>query len=146
MIMRGSYRFASLASLPEWNAVMGLQFENLIVNNAMELVPYLGIGNSTVESAAPYRNVRKGRDGKGNGCQIDLLVQTPRAAYVVEIKRRNEIGAEIEKEVAERMKRLPLRRGMSKRPVLVCDGHVDPAVEAGGFFSVIVQGRRLLGL
>ena len=125
MIMRGSYRFASLSSLPDWNAVMGLQFENLIVNNAMELVPYLGMGNSTVESAA---------------------VQTPRAAYVVEIKRRNEIGAEIEKEVAERMKRLPLRRGMSKRPVLVCDGHVDPAVEADGFFSAIIQGRRLLGI
>ena len=146
MIMRGSYRFASLSSLPDWNAVMGLQFENLIVNNAMELVPYLGMGNSTVESAAPYRNVRKSRNGKGIGCQIDLLVQTPRAAYVVEIKRRNEIGAEIEKEVAERMKRLPLRRGMSKRPVLVCDGHVDPAVEADGFFSVIIQGRRLLGI
>ena len=59
---------------------------------------------------------------------------------------RNEIGAEIEKEVAERMKRLPLRRGMSKRPVLVCDGHVDPAVEADGFFSAIIQGRRLLGI
>ena len=88
----------------------------------------------------------KGRNGKGIGCQIDLLVQTPRAAYVVEIKRRNEIGAEIEKEVAERMKRLPLRRGMSKRPVLVCDGHVDPAVEADGFFSAIIQGRRLLGI
>ena len=146
MITRGSYRFASLASLPDWNAVMGLQFENLIVNNAMELVPYLGIGNSTVESAAPYRNVRKGRDGKGQGCQIDLLVQTPRAAYVVEIKRRNEIGAEIEREVAERMKRLPLRRGMSKRPVLVCDGHVDPVVEADGFFSAIIKGRKLLGI
>ena len=44
------------------------------------------------------------------------------------------------------MKRLPLRRGMSKRPVLVCDGHVDPAVEADGFFSAIIQGRRLLGI
>lgn len=145
-IERGAFRFASLSSLPEWNSAMGLAFENLIVNNAMELVPYLGMGNSTVESAAPYRNVRKGRNGKGIGCQIDLLVQTPRAAYVVEIKRRNEIGAEIEKEVAERMKRLPLRRGMSKRPVLVCDGHVDPAVEADGFFSAIIQGRRLLGI
>ena len=32
-IRRGSYRFANLAALPEWNAMMGLQFENLIVNN-----------------------------------------------------------------------------------------------------------------
>lgn len=61
-------------------------------------------------------------------------------------KCRNEIGAETENEVAERMKRLPIRRGMSKRTVLVCDGHVDPVVEAGGFFSAIIQGRRLLGI
>ena len=27
-------------------------------------------------------------------------------------------------------------RGLSKRPVLVCDGHVDPVVEAGGFFEI----------
>lgn len=98
---------------------MGLQFENLIVNNAMEVVRFLGIGNSTVESAAPYRNVRKSRNGGAAGCQIDLLVQTPRTAYVVEVKRCNEIGPEIEDEVQERMRRLPLRSGMSKRPVLV---------------------------
>ena len=146
MIRRGSYRFVSLSSLPDWNTVMGLQFENLIVNNAMEVVRFLGIGNSTVESAAPYRNVRKSRNGKDRGCQIDLLVQTPRTAYVVEVKRCSEIGPEVEKEVLERMKRLPLRKGMSKRPALVCDGLVAPSVEASGFFSAIVQGRRLLGI
>ena len=146
MIKRGSYRFASLSALPSWNAVMGLQFENLIVNNAMEVVRFLGIGNSTVESAAPYRNVRKDRNGGTAGCQIDLLVQTPRTAYVVEVKRCNEIGPEIEAEVQERMRRLPLRSGMSKRPVLVYDGHLDPVVEGSGFFSAIVPGRRLLGI
>lgn len=64
---------------------------------------------------------------------------------MVEIKRRNEIGPEIEDEVSERMRRLPLRSGMSRRPVLVYDGHVDPAVESSGFFSAIISGRRLLG-
>lgn len=146
MIKRGSYRFASLAALPDWTAVMGLQFENLIVNNAMELVPLMGIGNSTVESAAPYRNVRKNRRGVKEGCQIDLLVQTPKTAYVVEVKRRNEIGPEVEAEVRERMRRLPLRSGMSKRPVLVYEGRLDPAVEGGGFFSAVISGRRLLGI
>ena len=146
MIKRGAYRFVSLSALPDWNAVMGLQFENLVVNNAMEVVPFLGVGNSTVESAAPYRNVRSDRNGVRKGCQIDLLVQTPKTAYVVEVKRKGEIGLEIESEVMERMKRLPLRKGMSKRPVLVYDGYLDPAVEASGFFSAIVSGRRLLGI
>ena len=146
LIQRGAYRFASLEALPDWNAVMGLQFENLVLNNAMDVVSLIGIGNATIESAAPYRNVRKGRNGAGRGCQIDLLVQTPKTAYVVEVKRRNEIGPEIEDEVRERMKRLPLRGGMSKRPVLVYDGHLNPVVEGDGFFAATVSGRRLLGL
>ena len=146
MIERGAYRFTSLSALPDWNTVMGLQFENLVVNNAMDVASLFGIGNSTVESAAPYRNVRKDRNGRSRGCQIDLLVQTPKTAYVVEVKRCCEIGPEIEDEVRNRMKRLPLRPGMSKRPVLVYDGHLDPVVEASGFFAAIVSGRRLLGL
>ena len=146
MIKRGSYKFVSLAAIPDWISVMGLQFENLIVNNAMEVVRFLGIGNATVESAAPYRNTRSDKKGVRKGCQIDLLVQTPRTAYVVEVKRRNEIGPEIEDEVMERMKRLPLRKGMSKRPALVYDGHLAPVVEASGFFSAIVSGRKLLGI
>ena len=145
-IKRGAYRFANLAALPEWNAVMGLQFENLVVNNAFELLPLMGIGNTTVCSAAPYRNARSDRQGNQRGCQVDLLVQTPRTAYVVEVKRRQRIGLEIEDEVAERMRRLPLRKGMSKRPVLVYDGELDPAVEADGFFSAIISSRQLLGI
>ena len=69
-IEMGSYRFASIAALTDWNVVMGLQFENLVVNNAMTLLPFLHIGNAVVESAAPYRNTRRGADA-GNGCQID---------------------------------------------------------------------------
>ena len=145
-IKRGSYRFANLSSLPEWNSVMGLQFENLVINNALGLVPLMGIGNTTVDSAAPYRNARRDRQGNLKGCQIDLLVQTPKTAYVVEVKRRQRIGVEIEDEVAERMRRLPLRKGLSKRPVLVYDGELDPAVEADGFFSAVISSRQLLGI
>ena len=144
-IEMGSYRFASIAALTDWNIVMGLQFENLVVNNAMALLPFLHIGNAVVESAAPYRNTRRGADA-GNGCQIDLLIQTPRTAYVVEIKRRREIGIEVIDEVERKIRRLPLRKGMSSRPVLVFDGEMHPAVEASGYFDAIIPFRRLLGL
>ena len=123
---------------------MGLQFENLIVNNAMSLLPFLHVGNVIVESAAPYRNVRK-ETGAGNGCQIDLLIQTPRTAYVVEVKRRLEIGPEVIEEVERKIKRLPLRKGMTPRPVLVYDGELHPAVEATGFFDAVVPACKLLG-
>ena len=145
-IERGAFRFTSLSSLPGWDAVMGLAFENLVVNNAMELVPFLGIGNATILSAAPFRHVRRGRDGADRGCQIDLLVQTPRTVYAVEVKRKARIGAEIEEEMERRLSRLPLRKGVSARPVLVFDGDLDPVVEGDGFFDAIVPASKLLGL
>jgi hypothetical protein len=141
----GAYRFVSLATLPDWNTVMGLQFENLIVNNAMSLLPFLHVGNVIVESAAPYRNLRRGAE-EGGGCQIDLLIQTPRTVYVVEVKRRRDIGTEVIDEVERKIKRLPLRRGLTARPVLVYDGELHPMIEASGFFDVVVPVQKLLGI
>ena len=144
-IKRGAYRFTTLSSLPEWNAVMGLAFENLIVNNAVELYPHLGIGGTTIESAAPFRSVRKDRSGRRRVCQIDLLVQTPRTAYVVEVKRKN-IDGDVEKDVEEKMKLLHVRKNVSKRPVLVYDGEISPRVEADGYFAALIPARKLLGM
>lgn len=142
-IRQGLFRFASLSALPGWNSMLGLQFENLVLNNVTELLPHLGIGSGIVTSAAPFRS---DRSDKGGGCQIDLLVQTPRTAYVVEIKRRREIGVEVEREVAEKVRRLPIRKGLSVRTALVYDGCLDPAVESLGFFDALVPSQTLLGL
>ena len=145
-IERGVFRYMSLEHLPEWNTIMGLQFENLIVNNAMDLVPFLGLGNAVVLSAAPYRHERRLGVGQKPGYQIDLLVQTARTAYVVEVKRKKSIGLEIEDEVASKIKRLPLRKGMSARPVLVYDGELDGTVEGNGYFDAIIPACKLLGI
>ena len=92
-IKRGVFQYASLEQLPEWDAIRGLQFENLIVNNCQALFPFLHIGNSIIESAAPYCNARAVRGSKKKGVQIDLLVQTACTAHVVEIKRMKHIGS-----------------------------------------------------
>jgi AAA+ ATPase superfamily predicted ATPase len=144
-IEAGSFRFTSLGTLPEWNAVMGLQFENLIVNNAMSLIPYLHLGNSIVESAAPYRNMRRDAKGAKRGCQIDLLIQTPMTAYAVEIKRKREIDESIIAEMKSRIDRLPLRKGMTPRPVLVYDGDLAPYVEGSGYFDAVIPAAKLIG-
>jgi len=145
-IKRGAYRFTTLSSLPEWNAVMGLAFENLIVNNAVELYPHLGIGGTTIESAAPFRSVRKDRSGRRRVCQIDLLVQTDRTAWIVEVKRRRRIGREIEKDLADKIAAFPKRRGVSIRTALVHSGPLDPAVARDGQHAVravLQDGARL---
>ena len=144
-IESGSFRFASLASLPEWNAIMGLQFENLIVNNAMSLIPYLHLGNSIVESAAPYRNARRSVKSGKSGCQIDLLIQTPMTAYAVEIKRKREIDESIISEVQSRIDRIPLRKGVTPRPVLVYEGELAPYVEGSGYFDAVIPAAKLIG-
>lgn len=144
-IEAGTFRFVSLAMLPGWESVMGLQFENLIVNNAMSLVPHLHLGNSIIESAAPYRNARKTADGGRGGCQVDLLVQTPMTAYVVEIKRkRREIDESVIGEVQRKLERIPRRKNLSLRPVLVYDGEVSPQVEGSGFFDAVIPAGKLL--
>ena len=145
-IERGVFQYASLDQLPEWDTIRGLQFENLIVNNYREILPYLHLGNSIVESAAPYRNSRTVRGSKQTGVQIDLLVQTACTAYAVEVKRMKHIGSEIEDEMREKIRRLPLRAGMSVRPVLVYDGELAPIVSGRGYFDAIIPARKLIGL
>ena len=81
---------------------------------------------------------------RGGGCQIDLLIQTARTAYVVETKRQNEIGREVAEQVAREMKRLHVRTDMSVRPVLVYLGNLDGSIEGDGFFDVIVPAQELL--
>ena len=78
------------------------------------------------------------------GVQIDLLIQTERSAYLVEIKRQNRIGREIEDEVETKMWRLPVRRGVSIHPVLVHLGEVSGEVDGDGFFDAIIPAESLL--
>ena len=140
-IRQGAFRFTTVTALPGWDSIMGLQFENLVLNNLMSLLPKIGLSDKLLVSAAPYRNAR---ESKGGGCQIDLLVQTRRTAYVVEIKRRREIGLEVCEEVARKVRRLPLLDGVSVRTCLVYDGTLAPSVVAEDYFDAIVPIRELL--
>ena len=141
-IATGGYRFASVGQLPGWDAIIGLAFENLIVNSWQEILPRIGVGNAIVESVAPYRRTSS---DSGKGVQIDLLVQTPRTVYVVEIKRRKTIGRDVEAEVEEKVRRLKVRKGISVRPVLVYDGELDPQLSGSGYFSAMLDAAVLIG-
>ncbi len=138
----GRYAFASLESLPGWETTLGLQFENLVLNHAMELVPFLNLEGVPILSAAPFR--KKGTK-LGDGVQIDLLLQTRKAVFVVEVKRRREFGEEIEAEVARKVERLPVPRGRSVRTALVYEGRLAPVVRGNAWFDALVPFEKLLG-
>ena len=142
-IKAGLVQAAPLETLPGWDAVLGLQFENLVLNQVTELLPLVGLGGLPVLSAAPWRTRGK---GKGAGVQIDLLVQTRKSVCVVEIKRRRRICEEVEAEVARKVRALHVRPGVSVRTALVYEGELAPVVRGNGYFDAIVPASRLLGL
>jgi len=78
--------------------------------------------------------------------QVDLLIQTRRALYVVEVKRKREIGRDIIDEVDKKVRTIKRPEGVSARTALVYDGHLSPVARADGYFDAIVPFRELLGL
>ncbi len=140
-IRKGMFRIASMDQLPGWRSILGTQFETLVLNNLPQLAPKLGLGNALVLSAAPFvRNTTK----RGEGTQIDLLVQTRTALHVVEIKRRASIPASVEDEVREKVRRLRAPRGLSIRTALVYAGELAPEVAERGYFDALVPIEDLL--
>ena len=141
-----AFSFASLEELEGIDSVMGLAFENLVVNNYRELIPYLHMDGALVTSAGPYRRAgTKGRRGV-SGCQIDLLIQTRRALCFVEVKRKREIGREVIDEVDRKVRSIKRPDGVSARTALVYDGHLSPVAAADGYFDAIIHFPVLLGL
>ena len=139
-IKAGLFEFSSLEQLNGWDSILGLQFQNLILNHVTDLFPRLGLGKSLVLSAAPYvQNATK----RNRGCQIDLLIRTERMLMVVEVKRKKQIGHEIIAEVEEKVRRLRHDRRLSIRTALVYDGNLSASVPADRYFDFIVPVDEL---
>ena len=139
-IRAGSYRFSSIDRLPGFDGIMGLQFENLVRGNLRTLLRLIGMDNTVLVSAAPY--VRRGR-AKGEGFQVDLLLQTKKSVCVVEAKRCGKIGTEVEDAVREKIRRLKLPRDISVRTALVYEGDLDPMIEENNYFDYLIPAERL---
>ena len=140
-IKAGLFSFSSLEQLNGWATILGLQFQNMILNHITDLFPHLGLERSLVLSAAPYVQNATKRD---RGCQIDLLIRTERMLMVVEIKRKKEIGHEIIAEVEEKVRRLRYDKRLSIRTALVYDGRLSASVPADRYFDFIVPADKLL--
>lgn len=139
-IESGLFKYDSLSALRGWDTVKGLQFENLVISNFRSLLPVLGIDGASLLSAAPYR---RAREGATCGVQVDLLIQTKTTAYVVEIKRRDSIGAEIATEISDKVKAVGFRPGVSVRTVLVYEGMLAPSIRTEHMLDFVIPADRL---
>lgn len=136
-IERGGVAFKSIASLPEWRAMMGLQFENLVLNNRTLVQGALGIEPVDILNDNPFF---QRPTSKQAGCQIDYMIQTKfETLYVCEIKfSKHAIGCEVIDEVQQKIERLNRPRGISCRPVLIhVNGVSEDLVDRDYFASII---------
>ena len=126
-------------SLRGWNAIMGLQFENLILNNRRLIIQALNIDPSHIINDNPFFQRKTSRQ---KGCQIDYLIQTKfNTLYVCEIKfNSKEIWyASCSMQLKKKISRISLPRGYSCVPVLIHAGEVTQALIAADYFSYILN-------
>jgi hypothetical protein len=136
-ILNDEFIDASISSVIPWSGIMGLQFENLVLNNRKSIRKLLGIQAGETLLDGPYFQTKTTMQ---DSCQIDYLIQTKfNTLYVCEIKfSKNELTTKIIEECKARIARLKMPRHFSNRPVLIhVNGVQDAVIESGYFFKII---------
>jgi len=142
-IKRESYELKSLGSLPEWSAMMGLQFENLVLNSRRQLHELLRIDPQDIINENPYYQHKTQRHP---GCQIDYMVQTRFGSlYVCEMRFSKEpIGASVISDLKAKIAALGHPKGISYRPALIHVNGVTTEVADSEYFAALVDASTLL--
>jgi len=137
-INQQKYLHVSLHTLPEWNTIMGLQFENLLLNNRQLIYKALHIDPMTILQDNPYY---QNKTTKQKACQIDYLIQTKyKTLYVCEFKfSKNEISQSIIKEMQDKITRFKPPYGYACIPVILHVGGVQQSVIDAEYFGAIIN-------
>jgi AAA+ ATPase superfamily predicted ATPase len=142
-ILSGDFENKYISSFPGWAAMLGLQFENLVLNNKSSIQQKLKLDPNEIIAHGAYFQRTTLRSA---GCQIDYLIQTNFSClYVCEVKFSNNlIQADIIPEMQEKIKRLSAPKNFSYRPVLIHVNGVSEQVIESNFFANIVSFSDLL--
>ena len=142
-IENNDFAFKSLAFLPGWESIMGLQFENLVLKNRKLIRDRLRIKPEEIISDNPFFQKKT---AKKPGCQIDYLIHTKFGGlYVCEIKfSKNVLQSTIIQEMEEKIKRFDYPKGFSCRPVLIHVNGVHEDVVHRGYFAEIINFSEFL--
>jgi len=140
-IDKGLLRSTPLESVIAWDAIMGLQFENLMLGSFDTIRTRLGLEGVPILNAGAWiqRATRRRR-----GCQIDLMITTRHAVYVIEVKLRRAIDISVLDEVRTKVDRLRLPAGLSVRTGLVYAGDLHRGVTESDYFDHLIPVAELL--
>ena len=132
------FQDSSLSQLPGFDAHLGLQIEQLLLQNRSLLLKAIGIPASDIVSDGPYR---QSKTTTKKGCQIDYLVQTiTQNLFVCEFKfKRRELGIDIIEQMKDKTKALTIPKGFASIPILFHIGGVSSAVATSGYFYRIID-------
>ena len=121
-----------------WHSIIGLQFENLVLNNRQFICDNLGLKFSDIVANNPYF---QRKSSSNEGCQIDYLIQTKfNNLFACEVKFSGRpLGMEVVDEMKKKLERLRKPKGFSCWPVLVHVNGVTDYVEQCGYFSKIID-------
>jgi AAA+ ATPase superfamily predicted ATPase len=142
-IMRDSFNLKSLTALPEWSTIMGLQFENLVLNNRNLIHQVLEMNPEDIVSENPFYQHKTIRNP---GCQIDYMIQTKFGSlYICEIKfLKKKVDLSIISQMEKKVEAIKFSKGFSCRPVLIHVNGVDEEVVDSDYFSEIIDFSKFL--
>jgi uncharacterized protein len=142
-IKKNQFKNISISTLPGWDSIMGLQFENTVLSNRTLIYQQLGIRPEDIVSDNPYL---QRQSSKQKGCQIDYLIHTKyNTLFVCEIKfSRKEIGGATIDSIKEKINRLVIPKNFACFPVLIHVNGVSEEIENSDFFSKIIDFSQLL--
>lgn len=142
-INEGLLEHTSLNSISGWHSILGLQFENLILNNIKLVLINLNINFDEIVFFGPYFQ-QKTKNKKG--CQVDLLIQTrTNILYVCEIKfLSHRIGLDIIDSMKEKIARLDIPKQYSCIPVLIHANGVSDELDDTQYFPYTIDFNELL--
>ena len=132
------FQNTSISSLPRFEAHIGLQLEQLLLQNRNLLQESIGIHPADIIACGPFR---QSKTTTQPGCQIDYLVQTTtKNLFVCEFKfKRRELGLDVISEVQEKIAALKVLKGFATIPVLFHIGGVSSNVATSDYFYRIID-------
>ncbi|MCX6990830.1 MAG: hypothetical protein NTX49_07210 [Chlamydiae bacterium] len=137
-IKKGLFKTMNPFNMPGWEGVMGLQFENLVLNNRSSVWNALGLRPEDIIFENPYFQPKT---LKQSSCQIDYLIQTRfKNLYICEIKFSHKpISIEVVHEMKEKLQAIKGPKGVACLPVLIHMSGVTRALKESEFFTQILD-------
>ncbi|NRA73935.1 MAG: AAA family ATPase [Rickettsiales bacterium] len=142
-IARDGFKFKSLVNLPAWFSILGLQFENLVLNNRSYIHQCLNLREEEIISSNPFFQ-RKTKESQG--CQIDYMIHTKHNnLYLCEIKfSKSSIDTGVIADMEQKINKIKRPKGFSCIPVLIHVNGVTAALEKEDYFAHIIDFSELL--